>query len=103
MAGGAPGERVPAHATVAMLCVVAFDTGEVVRHQVLRLGVDRLVTAINELNLIDAPSPLQCVGADHIQQYSLVLGYPDRTVTTVFNDNTCGISFLPDGAAWSGT
>jgi hypothetical protein len=98
----APRQPVPAGATEAMLCVVRFDTGEVYRYQVLRRGVDRLATTVNEATPIDAPEPV-CIESDYIHQYSLVFRHPDGTVTTVINDGYCGISFLPDGTAWSGT
>jgi hypothetical protein len=99
---GGSQEPVPAGAIEAMLCMVELDTGEVHDYRVLRTGVDQLVSAINALRTIDASGPLQCIESDLISQLSLVVRYPDGTITTVIVDGNCGISFLPEGPVWSG-
>lgn len=98
-AGAGPERPVPAGATDAMLCVVGFDTGGVDRYQVLRIGADHLVSAVNALEPYDS-ARLQCVEADLVSQLSLVLRYRDGTTVTVIIDGNCGISFIPDGTVW---
>lgn len=99
-AAGAARQPVPAGAVDALVCVVGFDTGRLVEHQVLRAGADRLVTALNALPIRD-DARLQCIERDLGNQLSLILRYRDGTTTTVIIDGWCGISFVPGGPVWS--
>lgn len=93
------GAPVPVGAVEAAVCAGGFEPGERPGFQVLRIGVDELVAALNQLPAVY--EPVQCIEADRTM--SLLLRYPDGAVTTVVMDNYCGISYVADGRIWLGT